>query len=78
MLFVVVVSCFVVVSASCNTLYCICKTVLNVYVDSCVYVNMYHVSAQGVNDCMTDVHYYYYFIMSAVSHSSVWNLGAVI
>ena len=69
----------VVVSALFNTLYCICRTVLNVYVDSCVYVNMYPVSTQGVSDCMTDVHCYYdYFIMCDVSRSPVWNLGAVI
>ena len=29
-------------------------------IEYCIYVNMYHVSAQGVDECMINVHYYYY------------------
>ena len=28
-----------------------------------IYVNMYHVSAQGVDERMINVHYYYYYYM---------------
>ena len=28
-------------------------------IEYCVWVNMYHVSAQGVDECMINVRYYY-------------------
>ena len=30
-----------------------------------IQVNMYHVSTQGIDECMINVHYYYYYQKSA-------------
>ena len=35
-------------------------------IENCIYVNMYHVSAQGVDERMINVHYYYYNRLEAV------------
>ena len=40
---------------------CFGRTVLYVCTEYCVEVNMYHVSAQGVDERMTNVHYCYYY-----------------
>ena len=37
---------------------CFGRTVLYVYKEYCIEVNMYHVSAQGVDESMINVHYY--------------------
>ena len=40
---------------------CISRAVLSRYTDYCVYVNKYHVSAQGVDKCIINVHFLIYF-----------------
>ena len=40
---------------------CFGGTVLCVYIEYHIQVNMYHVSAQGVDERMINVHYYYYY-----------------
>ena len=37
------------------------KTVLYVCIEYCIWVNMYHVSTQGIDERMINVHYYYYY-----------------
>ena len=41
---------------------CFGRTVLYVYTEYCIQVNMYHVSAQDVDERMINVHYYYYLL----------------
>ena len=44
---------------------------------------MYHVNAQGIDECLINVHYYYYYVYLAVSTGakgfadpdSAWNGG---
>ena len=33
---------------------------------------MYHVSAQGVDECMINVHYYYYYYEQSWSNQHIW------
>ena len=40
---------------------CFGRTVLYVRIEYCILVNMYYVSAQGVDERMINVHYYYYY-----------------
>ena len=40
---------------------CFGRTVPYVCIEYCIEVNMYHVSAQGVDERMINVHYYYYY-----------------
>ena len=49
----------------CIILYvnCFGRTVLYICIEYHIYVNMYHVSAQGVDECMINVHYYYYYLL---------------
>ena len=39
---------------------CFGRTVLYVCIEYCISVNMYDVSAQGIDERMINVHYYYY------------------
>ena len=49
---------------------CFGSTVLYMCIEYHIYVNMYHVSVQGVDECMINVHYYYYYITN-VTHQSM-------
>ena len=42
---------------------CFGRTVLYRCIEYHIYVNMYHVSAQGVDERMINAHYYYYFML---------------
>ena len=42
---------------------CFGRTVLYVCIEYCISVNMYRVSAQGVDERMRNVHYYYYYYL---------------
>ena len=44
-----------------NYVNCFGWTVLYMCIEYHIYVNMYHVSAQGVDERMINVHYYYYY-----------------
>ena len=39
---------------------CFGRTMLYMCIEYHIWVNMYHVSAQGVDERMINVHYYYY------------------
>ena len=39
---------------------CFGRTMLYMCIEYRIYVNMYHVSAQGVDERMINIHYYYY------------------
>ena len=39
---------------------CMSRILLYMQIEYCVYVNMHHVSAQGINECMINVCYYRY------------------
>ena len=41
---------------------CFGRTVLCVCTEYCIQVNMYRVSAQGVDERMINVHYHYYYL----------------
>ena len=41
---------------------CFGRTMLYMCIEYHIQVNMYHVSTQGVDECMINVHYYYYKI----------------
>ena len=41
---------------------CFGRTVLYVCIEYYISVNMYHVSAQGIDERMINVHYYYYYL----------------
>ena len=53
-----------------------CRTVFYMCVEYCIYVNIYHVSVQGIDEHMINVHYYYYNVMlpvqSKVCASVTW------
>ena len=38
---------------------CFTRTILYAYIEYCISVNMYHVSAQGVDERMIKVHYFH-------------------
>ena len=38
------------------------RTMLYMCIEYHIYVNMYHVSAQGIDEHMINVHYYYYSV----------------
>ena len=40
---------------------CFGRTVLCLCIEYCTEVNMYHVSAQGIDECMINVYCYYYY-----------------
>ena len=40
---------------------CFGRAVLYVRIEYCIYVNMYDVSAQGVDERIINVYYYYYY-----------------
>ena len=44
-----------------NTLCKLFWSVFYMCIEYCIYVKMYHVSAQGVDERMVNVHYYYYY-----------------
>ena len=41
-------------------------------IEYCISVNMYHVSAQGIDECMINVHYYYYYYCQTLAWG-LWN-----
>ena len=40
-------------------------------IEYCIYVNMYHVSVQGIDEHMINVHYYYYNVVMLPVQSKV-------
>ena len=38
-----------------------CRTMLYMCIEYHIYVNVYHVSAQGIDERMINVHHYYYY-----------------
>ena len=36
---------------------------------------MYHVSAQGVDERMINVHYYYYYLAESLIRAAAWSSG---
>ena len=51
------------------------RTMLYMCIEYHILVNMYHVSAQGIDERMINVHYYYYgAVLSLTAKTSVWYL----
>ena len=48
---------------------CFGRTVLYMCIECHIYVNMHHVSTQGIDERMINVHYYYY-IAHSESHAT--------